>query len=367
MGFLSRYERCAALDPGAVMQTIGSREAERAVDSASLSDRDLLALLSPAAGPLLETMAQRSHVLTAAHFGRTMQLYTPLYLSNYCENACRYCGFSARNGGGSKLSVDEVKREAAHIAATGLRHVLVLTGSSRRETPVSYIRRCVEVLAGYFSSIAVEVYAMDRDEYGELVGAGVDGLTIYQETYDQRVYREVHPAGPKRDYRYRLHAPERGAEAGMRRVNIGALLGLGDWRTDAYYTAMHARYLQDTWPALEVSVSIPRLRPHGGTYLPAADVDVRALVQIITAVRIFLPRVGITLSTREDAATRENLLPLGITRLSAGSTTRVGGHTRRDGSTPQFSIADERSVDAVIRMLKHKGYQPVLKDWMSLG
>ncbi len=247
--------------------------------------------------------------------------------------------------------------------------MLVLTGGSRSGSPLSYIKDCVKVLKRHFSSVSAEIYALTEEEYGELIDSGVDGLTIYQEVYDRYVYDKVHVSGPKKDYLFRLDAPERAAKKGMRTVNIGVLLGLNVWQKEIFMTALHAKYLFDKYPATEVSVSVPRIRPNTGNYIPGYAVTDKNIAQIILALRIFLPRVGITLSTRESSEFRDNLIPLGVTRMSAGSTTAVGGHTaghnERKGAD-QFSIADTRDVDDVRKSLLEKGYQPVSKDWMNI-
>lgn len=338
----------------------------KALSTDQVSVDQFAALLSPAAEISLETMARRAHDLTMKHFGRTIQLYTPLYLANYCDNKCVYCGFNADNVIERKvLSLDEVEQEAAFIASTGLKHILVLTGGSRTKSPVSYIKECIRILRRHFISIVIEVYALTEDEYRELTNEGVDGLTIYQEVYDEETYRRMHPIGPKSDYRFRLDAPERGARAGMRSVNIGVLFGLDDWRKEAFLLGLHAHYLQDNFPDVDIGVSIPRLRPHAGGFEPRFIVTDTNIVQVITALRLFLPQLGIAVSTRESARFRENLVPLGITRMSAGSTTCVGGHTAAAKSA-QFEISDTTDVDGIKRMLETKGYQPVMKDWMPL-
>ena len=343
---------------------------KNALASEHLTTEGFAALLSPLAAEFLEPMAQRAHRTTLKYFGRTIQLYTPIYLSNYCDNRCLYCGFNASNDFDRKrLTLDEVKREAEYIASTGLKHILVLTGDSRKESPVSYIKDCAEILKDHFTSIALEVYALTGEEYAGLISSGVDGLTIYQETYDEALYATLHPSGPKSDFRFRLDAPERGAAAGMRNVNIGVLLGLNDWRSDVLFMALHARYLQDNYPEVEVAVSIPRIRPYAGDFKPSCAVSDADIVQIITALRIFLPRSGITVSTRENAKLRENIIPLGITRMSAGSTTYVGGHTVKNAferDLAQFDISDKRSVEEIKAILEGKDYQPVLKDWMRI-
>ena len=329
----------------------------------AIKEKDLKALLSIDAQKYLEEMAEEAQRISLQYFGRAILLYTPMYLSNYCVNKCSYCGFNADNNlKRKKLSLDEVEKEAKFIASTGLKHILILTGESRHHSPVSYIKDCVKILKKYFTSISIEVYPLKEEEYKELIGAGVDGLTIYQEVYDKEKYKEVHLAGPKTNYQFRLDAPERACKAHMRTVNIGTLLGLAPWREEVIKTAMHAKYLQDKYPDTELSVSVPRLRPHEGTFKDIIKVSDKNLVQIILALRIFLPRVGITVSTRESAYMRDNLLSLGITKMSAESTTSVGGHTM-DKTSEQFEIFDGRNVEEIKQMLLEKKYQPVLQDW----
>lgn len=329
---------------------------------------DFWTLLSPQADAYLEEMAQAARKLTLRHFGKTVALFTPLYLSSYCVNHCVYCGFNTKNQiPRSKLTFAEVELEAVTIAATGLKHILILTGESRRQSPVEYIRDCVLVLRKYFSSISIEIYPLTTPEYEVLIAAGVDGLTIFQEVYNEPVYRMLHPAGPKRDFRYRLEATERAGVAGIRTMGIGALLGLDDWRTEAFFTGVHAHYLQRRFPEAELSVSLPRLRPHVGNFQPVSAVSERQLVQIMLAMRLFLPRVGITISTRERQEFRDHLIGLGVTKLSAGVSTAVGGHqVHHDAAVGQFEIADSRSVAEMRQAIKGLGYQPVLKDWHCL-
>ncbi|MRN52962.1 2-iminoacetate synthase ThiH [Paenibacillus monticola] len=338
-------------------------DVKRVLQKERMDEGDLLVLLSPAGGTYLEEMAGKAQRITRSHFGQAIQLFTPMYLADFCVNHCTYCSFSSiYDFPRKKLSMDEVKREAEMIAATGIRHILILTGESRRENPVSYIKECVEVLRQYFTSISIEINPLTTAEYKELLQAGVDGLTLFQEVYHQDTYKELHVKGPKRNYRNRLDAPERGCQAGFRSVNIGALLGMHDWRKEAFMTAMHARYLQNSYPECEISLSPPRFRPYLGEFNPESDVTDRALVQIILAYRLFLPRSGITLSTREPAVLRDQLIHLGITKMSAGVSTEVGGHTN-EGGTPQFEISDGRSVQEITDMLYANQLQPVFKDW----
>lgn len=366
MSFYETYKKYRNNEFGDITDSL----VRRSICSEKLNAKEFAALLSPQAEKHLEDMAQKAHSLTVQYFGKTVQLYTPMYLSSWCDNQCTYCGFSAKNHiERKKLSLEEVKKEAEFIASTGLKNILILTGSSREKTPVSYIVECVKVLKEYFSSICIEIYALEQDEYKALITWGVDGLTIYQETYDEETYKRVHPVGPKKDYLFRLDAPERALKEGMRLVNVGALFGLSDWRREVFSLGMHAAFLQDKYPMSEISMSVPRLRPQVGSFDEACSVTDKNIVQAVLALRLFLPRVGITLSTRESASFRENLMPLGVTRMSAGSTTKVGGHTAGFGESKenpeQFEICDERNIDQIKNMLREKQYQPVLKDWVG--
>ncbi|MUM76876.1 2-iminoacetate synthase ThiH [Pseudodesulfovibrio sp. F-1] len=368
---MSFYPQCAeygAMPLDAMSAAVTGGDVRRALAGECRSPGDLLALLSPAAALYLEEMAGRASRLTLQHFGRTIQLFTPLYLSNHCANHCVYCGFNAANAiPRSHLSLEQVEAEARAIAATGLRQLLILTGESRTKASPEYLEACLGVLRRHFPSVFMEIYAMEQDEYGRMIRAGIDGLTLFQETYDESLYARLHPHGPKRDYRFRLDAPERACRAGMRVVNIGALLGLGDWRKDALLTGLHAAYLQRRYPQADIAVSLPRMRPHAGGFQPASIVSDADLVQIMLALRLFLPRLGITISTRETARLRDNLLPLGVTRMSAGVSTAVGGHSQESetegGAVGQFEISDDRSVEEMCAMLRAHGFQPVFADW----
>lgn len=332
-----------------------------------INELEFLALLSAKAGKYIELMAQKSKKLTLQHFGKVIFLYTPIYVANHCVNQCVYCGFNISNDiVRKKLTLEEVEKEATIISDTGLKHILLLTGESRLHSPVDYIKECVIILKKYFRSISIEVYPLKTDEYRELVKAGVDGFTMYQEVYNEDIYGQLHLKGPKKNYRYRIDAPERACMAGMRSVNIGALLGLDDWEREAFFTGIHADYLQNKYPDTEISVSMPRMRPHNGEFQPKVDVDDKSLVQIMFAFRLFMPRVGITLSTRERAEFRDNLIGLGVTKMSAGSSTEVGGHALDSKSEGQFDISDTRNVEQMKELIYSKGYQPVFKDWQEI-
>ncbi|OEU67330.1 MAG: thiamine biosynthesis protein ThiH [Desulfovibrio sp. S3730MH75] len=345
-------------------ESVTEADVRRAISATTASPEDFLALLSPAAIPFLEEMAQKASQLTLQNFGKTIQLFTPLYLSNYCTNRCIYCGFNTTNDiPRTQLEPSQLEEEAQAIAATGLKHLLILTGDARKKSSPEYLESCMKVLSKYFPSVSIEIYAMDEDEYASLIKSGVDGMTMFQETYNEELYPTLHPAGPKKDFRYRLDAPERSCKAGMRVVNIGALLGLDNWRKDALLTGIHASYLQKKYPDVDVAVSLPRMRSHAGSFKPASIVSDQDMVQNMLALRIYLPRVGITVSTRESPDFRENILPLGVTKMSAGVSTEVGGHSQKGEKVGQFDISDERSVEEMCAALIKRGYQPIFKDW----
>ncbi len=367
MSYFNIYEQLKDEPFEDYFASVTTNDVKQVLAKTRLNKYDFLTLLAPAAEELMEEIAQKAHKITVQNFGKTILLFTPLYLSDYCVNKCVYCSYSVENKfERKKLTIDEIEIEAKEIAKTGLKHVLILTGESNLHTPVSYLMDSVEVLKKYFTSVSIEVNPLETEEYSQLVAAGVDGLTVYQEVYNQEIYKRLHLKGPKRNYQYRLDAAERGCKAGMRNVNIGALLGFDDWRKEVFFTGIHAAYLQEKYLETDIGVSFPRLRPYLGSFQPDVDVTDKNLVQSMLALRIFLPRIGITLSTRESAELRDQLLYLGVTKMSAGSSTSVGGYAQEDEGTNQFEISDERTVSEVYRSLLKKGYQPVFKDWHIL-
>ena len=346
-------------------------DVRRALQKEQKGPLDFLTLLSPAAAEpaLLEEMAQKAHTLTEHNFGKTITLFTPLYLANICENACVYCGFNRTNHiGRCKLTLEEVAREGKAIRDEGIRHIIILTGESRAATPPSYIADCVRVLKQYVDSICIEVYSLEEDEYRMLFEAGVDAFTMFQETYNEDLYQKLHPSGPKHDYKKRLNSPELACRAGYHSVNLGALLGLDDWRKETFLTGMHAAYLMQKYPGTDCAVSLPRIRPcvGEGSFKPACDVDDAAIVQAMVAYRCFLPRLGITVSTRETPDFRDHLIGLGVTKMSAASVTEVGGHAEKPKTDGQFEISDPRNVEEMAAAIRAHGYQPVYKDWEPL-
>jgi 2-iminoacetate synthase len=344
-------------------------------------------LISPKSDAELEALAQEAHALTLKNFGRTMRLFAPLYLSNECINNCRYCGFSRDNPIlRVTLSVEQVAAEGRHLAQEGFRHVLLVAGEHPKFVSQSYLEECVRALAPDFSSISIEVGPMETAEYVPIVEAGAEGLVVYQETYNREIYAELHTAGPKRDFTWRLDCAQRGYDAGFRRLGIGALFGLCRWQEEAVGLAAHVEYLlKHCWQA-QVTVSLPRLRPAAGEFHPPFSMADRELAQLICAFRITFPEVGIVLSTRERAALRDALVPLGITMMSAGSHTEPGGYTHQGTgelhrtvrgrivapefengedqiATGQFEISDGRSPAEVASALRQRGFEPVWKDW----
>jgi 2-iminoacetate synthase len=365
---MSFYENAKCYGWAEVERDIQSRsaaEVERALREQPLRLEGLLSLLSPAAEPFLEEMAQAAHRLTEQRFGKVMSLFAPLYLSNVCTNSCLYCGFNVRNPVERvTLTVDQAAAEGEYIHRLGFRHLLLVSGEAPGTVSIDYLLQVVERLRPWFASISIEVYPLPTEAYEQLVASGVDGLVVYQETYNEERYGEVHPGGKKRDYRWRLETPERGAQAGFRRIGIGALLGLAGWRVEGFFLALHASHLLRSYWKSHLTLSFPRLRPAAGGYQPPFPVSDLHMVQMMTALRLFLPDAGLILSTRESAHLRDHLVALGITSMSAGSRTDPGGYTQATvAAEAQFEIADDRSPQAVVAMLRRKGYEPVWKDW----
>ncbi|UCC99402.1 MAG: 2-iminoacetate synthase ThiH [Phycisphaerales bacterium] len=345
--------------------TDGDVERALAEPAGSYSFQKLVALVSPAAENYLEQMARLAHELTVQRFGRTIRLYAPLYLSNYCTNPCRYCGFNRENKfKRTRLTIDQALAEARIVASEGFRELLLVSSEDREFISVDYLAGLARRLRDKFSSISIEIYQMSRDEYGRLFEAGIEGVTLYQETYDRQAYGYYHPSGPKSDYDRRLSAADSIAAAGMREVGLGALLGLTDWRVETLALAEHAHHIIKRYWQSHVSFSFPRLRPayqvEDSHFNAFSD---RNLVQMITALRLCFADVGLVLSTRERARLRDNLLALGVTRLSAGSRTSPGGYVGLTETTGQFEIDDKRTPAQVAAMMKKRGFEPVWKDW----
>lgn len=341
-------------------------DVRRALSRETLSPADFAALLSPVAFPFLEEMAQRAQEETRRHFGNSVCLFTPLYIANYCENYCIYCGFNCHNHiRRAKLEPDEIERELQAIAATGLQEILILTGESRTMSPVSYIGEACRLARKYFRVIGVEIYPLNTDEYAYLHECGVDYVTVFQETYNLEKYETLHLAGHKRIFPYRLCAQERALRGGMRGVGFAALLGLDDFRRDAFATGMHAWLLQRKYPHAEIAFSCPRLRPIiNNDKINPKDVHEPQLLQVVCAYRIFMPFAAITISTRERAHFRDHIIGLAATKISAGVDVGIGGHAGEEKGDEQFEISDGRTVDEVLAAITRRGLQPVMADYV---
>lgn len=339
----------------------------RAIESDSCSLEDFKALLSPAAEPFLEQIARKARLETRKHFGNSAYFFTPIYISNYCENYCIYCGFNCHNKiKRAKLSMDEIHEEMKAIADTGLEEILILTGESRKASDVKYIGEACKIAKKYFKNIGIEVYPMNSDEYRYLRECGADYVTVFQETYNSDKYETLHLAGHKRIFPYRFNAQERALMGGMRGVAFAALLGLDDFRKDALGTGMHAYLIQRKYPWAEISISCPRLRPIiNNASINPKDVHEKQLLQIMCAYRLFLPFAGMTISTRERAEFRDNVVGLAATKISAGVSTGIGSHSEsEDKGDAQFEIADTRGLDEIYESLKKRGIQPVMNDYV---
>ncbi|MEK7685170.1 MAG: 2-iminoacetate synthase ThiH [Verrucomicrobiota bacterium] len=386
-----------SLPLGALLErsrTATLRDVRGSLDNPHPALADFAHLISPAAGGQLEELGCRSQALTQQRFGKVIRLFAPLYLSNECVNNCKYCGFSRDNPIlRVTLSVEEVLREAHLLQEQGFRNILLVAGEHPKFVSHRYLEDCVRVLHEEFPSLSLEVGPMETEEYRPLCAAGAEGLVVYQETYDRAVYAQMHTAGPKRNFDWRLETPERAYAAGFRRLGIGALIGLSDWRGEALSVAAHAQYLlRHCWKA-QLTISLPRLRPNAGEFEPLTRMSDRELVQLVCAFRLMFPDVGLVLSTRERAQLRDGLIPLGITLMSAGSHTEPGGYTgagqekihltqrgrivelaanasewapleqRLTRATGQFEISDSRSAQEVAALVRRLGYEPVWKDW----
>jgi 2-iminoacetate synthase len=345
--------------------TVDDIQTELTAEPGHYSLERLLVFVSPAAEDFLEEMAQLAHRLTVQRFGRTIQLYAPLYLSNFCEGSCLYCGYKKSNKfERTRLTIDQAVDDADVLASEGFRHILLVSGRDPDFITIDYLSVLAEKLRSKFSSVSVEIYPMSVSDYCKLFEAGIDGVTLYQETYDRRTYAHYHPAGPKSNYNYRLETPDRFASAGMRRIGLGVLLGLADWRLDSLALGEHADYLMKRYWQSQVSFSFARLRPAlnvGGEFEHLTS-D-KNLVQMMLALRLCFADAGIVLSTRERADLRDRLVKLCVTRMSAGSKTNPGGYSGKLNSAEQFQIDDTRSPAEVTKMIKSAGFEAVWKDW----
>jgi len=326
--------------------------------------KDLEILLSDKAQLYLDELALRSKEITVQRFGKIINLYAPVYLSNECENECLYCGFNKNIEQGRKtLTFEEAKKEFSFLKNTGLTSVLILTGESSDKVGIEYLVQVIRIAREYFPNVSLEIYPTTEENYRKLVEAGATGLTIYQETYHELTYKEVHPRGKKSNYKWRLEAPERALKAGFRKIGLGVLLGLYDWRKDIISLAEHIKFLEKKYWRAEFLISFPRLRYYPDAFNVPNPVSDREFVQIIFALRLCFPDLGFVLSTREPAELRDNLIGYGITQMSAGSKTNPGGYMNNCMSGEQFSTSDKRNIKTVIQSIFNKNFDPVLKDW----
>ena len=377
---MAYMEGMEVLEPGIMEEVIKAmntydynsytaEDVKKALEKDMRTPRDFAALLSPAAMPFLEQMAQAAQKETRKHFGNSVYMFTPLYLANYCENYCIYCGFNCHNKiKRAKLNEAEMEKEMAAIARTGIEEILMLTGESRKMSDIKYIGEACKIARKYFKMVGLEVYPMNSEEYAYLHECGADFVTVFQETYNADKYETLHLAGHKRVFPYRMCAQERALMGGMRGVGFAALLGLDDFRKDAFATGMHAYLIQRKYPHAEIAFSCPRLRPIiNNAQINPKDVHEMQLLQVITAYRLFMPFASITISTRERAEFRDNVIGLAATKISAGVSTGVGSHTEEeiaDKGDDQFEIADNRSFEEVYAAIKARGLQPVTNEYV---
>lgn len=366
MSFVDEFRQLNWDDISLSIYSKTSVDVERALAKSKRDLEDFKALISPAAEPYLEQMAQQSLALTRQRFGNTISLYIPLYLSNLCANACTYCGFSMENRIKRRtLSEPEIEAEIAAIKKMKFDSVLLVTGEHETKVGMKYFRQALPVIKKQFNYLAMEVQPLDQQDYAELKTLGLDAVMVYQETYHPSTYAEHHLRGNKTDFEYRLETPDRLAKAGIDKIGIGALIGLEEWRTDCFYVAAHLDYLERKYWQTRYSISFPRLRPCEGGLQPKSIMSDKQLVQLICAYRLLNPEVELSLSTRESATFRDNVLPLGVTSMSAASKTQPGGYALEEQELEQFEISDERSASSVEAMIRQRGFDPVWKDWHS--
>jgi len=341
-------------------------QVESALSKKHRSLDDFMALISPAADSYLEDIANISKQTTQRRFGKTIQMYIPLYLSNECQNICTYCGFSYNNNILRKtLSEKEIIKEIMVIKEYGYDHILLVTGEANNTVGVDYLKNVLNLIKPYFSNISIEVQPLSHESYEDLSQLGLNSVMVYQETYNKERYQTYHPKGKKSNFNYRLNTPDRIGKAKIHKIGLGVLLGLEDWRTDSFFTALHLKYLEKTYWKTKYSVSFPRLRPAKGAIKPNVNITDREMVQLICSYRLFNEDLELSLSTRESEEFRNHLIGLGITSISAGSKTNPGGYANDSTSLKQFEISDERLPSEFAEIVRKKGYEPVWKDWDS--
>jgi 2-iminoacetate synthase len=349
-----------------------SSEVISALNSNNLTENEIMALFSPAASNFLEELAKKSKEKTQKRFGKTIQLYIPLYLSNFCSNSCIYCGFSANNKiERICLTENEILQEIAEIKKMCYEHILLVTGEATQKASVDYLTKAINLIKPHFSSISAEIQPLEIEEYEKLIAAGLNSVYIYQETYHEKNYKKYHLKGKKSDFNFRLETPERLGKAGIYKIGLGALLGLENWRVEAFYLTLHLKYLQKHFWKTKFSISFPRIRPQAGNFQPNFPISDKELAQLIWAFRIIDEDVEMTLSTRESSRFRDNMMTLGITSMSAGSKTEPGGYTKKTNDLDvnkeleQFVINDDRNVEELKEEIEKQGYFSIWKDWDS--
>ncbi|MBL4655227.1 MAG: 2-iminoacetate synthase ThiH [Bacteroidia bacterium] len=348
-----------------------STDVEIALDRVKAGSRDpaftlndFKALISPAAAPFLEEMAILSRKLTQKRIGNTLQMYIPMYLSNECQNICTYCGFSLDNNiRRTTLTDEQILREVEIIKSLGYDHILLVTGEANKTVGVEYFKNALKLIRPYFSNISIEIQPLNREDYEQLIPLGLNTVLVYQETYHKGIYKTYHPKGKKSNFDYRLETPDRIGRAGIYKIGLGCLIGLENWRTDSFFTALHLSYLEKNYWKTKYSISFPRLRPAEGAIQPKVVISDKELVQLICAYRIFNEEVELSISTRESEEFRNNIIKLGITSVSAGSKTNPGGYTNGQQTLKQFETSDERTPAEVAEMITSQGYEAVWKDW----
>jgi len=345
-------------------QSAKERDIIDILDKESIKLNDFFILLSEKSDQFLIQIAKKARDLTIQRFGKIINFYVPLYLSNECENVCSYCGFNAgRSFKRVTLTEKEIEEELIYLKNIGFDSILLLTGESKEKAPLEYIKNAVQMAKNYFTYVGLEIYPMDEEEYRLLVESGANGLTIYQETYNPEIYDRVHIRGKKKDYKYRLNTPDRAMIAGFRKVGIGALLGLYDWRYEAIAIAFHIDYLRKRYWQQEITLSFPRINPVSPSYKIPYPVSDRNFVKMMSLLRILYPDIGFVLSTRERAELRDRLINLCITQISAGSKTSPGGYKLKEDNEGQFDVSDKRNLKDMIKVVQNYGYCPVIKDW----
>ncbi|MGB1296168.1 MAG: 2-iminoacetate synthase ThiH [Flavobacteriales bacterium] len=364
MNFQEVFERYNWDDLQKKIYSITEDQVKRALSNEHRTIDDFVALISPAAQPFLEEMAQLSHQKTVERFGKGIQMYAPMYLSNVCENICTYCGFSMNNRIKRRILTDaEIVEEAKAIRDLGFQHILLVTGEANRKVGVPYLKNAIKLVKPFFANITIEVQPLLEDEYKALSEEGLNAVLVYQESYHKETYQEYHTRGKKSNFDFRLDTPDRLGKAGVHKIGLGALFGLEDWRVEAFFTALHLNYLEKKYWQSIYSISFPRIRPHEGDFEPKVVMTDKDLVQLICAYRLLNQELELSISTRESEIFRDNIIKLGITSMSAESKTNPGGYAVDKQSLEQFEISDERTTKEISDMLYRKGYEPVWKGW----